>query len=70
MCEVKNTIMFAADNRNIIDWNEIVKKEASGIDDANLGEVQLTIGDTVIQKKVSQIKKDYLPHTQRKNNYS
>jgi hypothetical protein len=27
MCEVKNTIMFAADNKNIIDWNEVVKKE-------------------------------------------
>jgi hypothetical protein len=27
MCGVKNTIMFAADNKNIIDWNEVVKKE-------------------------------------------
>ncbi|HYY51141.1 MAG TPA: hypothetical protein VE643_09735 [Nitrososphaeraceae archaeon] len=46
------------------------KERARGINDADFGEVQLTIGDTVIQKKVSQIKKDYLPHTQRKNNYS
>jgi hypothetical protein len=26
MCEVKNTIMFADDNKNIIDW-DVVKKE-------------------------------------------
>ena len=51
MCGVKNTIMFAADNKNIIDWNEVIKKEARGIDDADLGEVQLTIGDTVITEK-------------------
>ena len=57
MCEVKNTRMSS-------------KERARGINDADFGKVQLTIGDTVIQKKVSQIKKDYLPHTQRKNNYS
>jgi hypothetical protein len=51
MCGVKNTIMFAADNKNIIDWNEVIKKEARGIDDADLGEVQLIIGDTVITEK-------------------
>ncbi|MFL6507224.1 MAG: hypothetical protein ACJ704_04720 [Nitrososphaeraceae archaeon] len=51
MCGVKNTSMSAADNNNIIDWNEVVKKEARGIDDADFGEVQLTIGDTVITEK-------------------
>jgi hypothetical protein len=51
MCRVKNTIMFAPDNKNIIDWNEVIKKEARGIDDAELGEVQLTIGDTAITEK-------------------
>jgi hypothetical protein len=62
MCGVKNTTMFAADNKNIIDWNEVVKKEARGIDDADLGEVQLTIGDTVITEK-GIVDKDrfYLP---------
>jgi len=43
--------MFAPDNKNIIDWNEVIKKEARGIDDAELGEVQLTIGDTAITEK-------------------
>jgi hypothetical protein len=59
MCGVKNTIMFAADNRNIIDWNEIVKKEARGIDDADFGEVQLIMGDTVITEKGITDKKDF-----------
>ena len=36
MCGVKNTSMSAADNNNIIDWNEVVKKEARGINGANL----------------------------------
>jgi hypothetical protein len=40
----------AADSSNI-NWDEVVKKEARGIDDADLGEVQLTIGDTVITEK-------------------
>jgi hypothetical protein len=62
MCGVKNTIMFAADNKNIIDWNEVIKKEARGIDDADLGEVQLTIGDTVITEKgITDKKRFYLP---------
>jgi hypothetical protein len=43
---VKSTIMPSADNNNI-DWDEVVKKEARGTNDADL-EVQLTIGDTVI----------------------
>jgi len=36
---MKNISMSAADNKNNIDWNEVVKKEARGIDDADLGEV-------------------------------
>ena len=28
--------MSDADNNNIIDWDEVVKKEARGIDDADL----------------------------------
>jgi hypothetical protein len=52
MCGVKITIMFAADNKNIIDWN----------DDADLGEVQLTIGDTVITEKgIADKDRSYLP---------
>ncbi|MFL6419228.1 MAG: hypothetical protein ACJ71P_07430 [Nitrososphaeraceae archaeon] len=42
---------MSADSNNI-DWNEVVKKEARGIDDADFGEVQLTIGDTVITKGI------------------
>jgi hypothetical protein len=59
MCGVKNTIMLAADNKNIIDWNEVVKKEARGIDDADFGEVQLIMGDTVITEKGITDKKDF-----------
>jgi hypothetical protein len=33
---VKNTIMPTADETNI-DWNEVVKKEARGINDADFG---------------------------------
>ena len=33
--------MSSADSS--IDWDEVVKKEARGIDDADFGEVQLTI---------------------------
>ena len=62
MYGVKNTSMSAADNNNVIDWNEVVKKEARGIDDADLGEVQLTIGDTVITEKgITDKKRFYLP---------
>jgi hypothetical protein len=43
--------MSATDNNNNIDWNEVVKKEARGINDADFGEVQLTIGDTVITER-------------------
>ncbi len=39
---------MSADNKRDIDWDEVVKKEARGIDDADFGEVQLTMGDTVI----------------------
>ncbi|MFL6360434.1 MAG: hypothetical protein ACJ72V_13970 [Nitrososphaeraceae archaeon] len=51
--------MFAADNNNIIDWNEVVKKEARGINGANFGEVQLIMGDTVITEKGITDKKDF-----------
>ena len=38
------------------------KKEARGINDADFGEVQLTIGDTVIAEKgVTDKKRFYLP---------
>jgi hypothetical protein len=54
--------MSAADNKNIIDWDEVIKKEARGIDDADFGEVQLTIGDTVLTEKgVTDKKRFYLP---------
>jgi hypothetical protein len=54
--------MSAADNNKIIDWDEVVKKEARGINDADFGEVQLTLGDTVITEKgVTDKKRFYLP---------
>jgi hypothetical protein len=50
----------AADSSNI-NWDEVVKKEARGIDDADF-EVQLTIGDTVITEKgIADKKRFYLP---------
>ena len=49
---------MSSDEKNI-DWDEVVKKEARGIDDADFGEVQLTIGDTVVTEKGIQIKKDF-----------
>ena len=53
--------MPAADETNV-DWNEVVKKEARGIDDADFGEVQLTIGDTVLTEKgITDKKRFYLP---------
>ncbi|MFL6412486.1 MAG: hypothetical protein ACJ71K_14765 [Nitrososphaeraceae archaeon] len=52
---------MSADSNNI-DWNEVVKKEARGIDDADFGEVQLTIGDAVITEKgITDKKRFYLP---------
>ncbi len=37
-----------------IRWDEVVKKEARRINDADFGEVQLTMGDTVLQKRYSR----------------
>ncbi|MFL6319888.1 MAG: hypothetical protein ACJ72Q_05400 [Nitrososphaeraceae archaeon] len=52
---------MSADSNNI-DWNEVVKKEARGIDDADFGEVQMTMGDAVITEKgVTDKKRFYLP---------
>lgn len=49
---------------NIINWTKVVKKEARGLDDADLGEVQELTTDFVItktgvvDKKVYSIPKD------------
>ena len=51
---------MSADKKRDIDWDEVVKKEARGIDDADFGEVQLTIGDTVITEKGITDKKKIL----------
>ena len=58
---MKSIIIPTDDSKNI-DWNEVVKKEARGIDDADFGEVQMTVGDTVITEKgVTDKKRFYLP---------
>jgi len=50
------------DDKKNIDLDEVVKKEARGTNDADFGEVQLTIGDTVITEKgVTDKKRFYLP---------
>jgi hypothetical protein len=38
---VKSIITIPADKKKDIDWDEVVKKEARGINDADFGEVQL-----------------------------
>jgi hypothetical protein len=48
------------ENKNI-DWHDVIKKEARGINDADFGEVQLIIGDTVITEKgIADIDRFYL----------
>ena len=55
------SIIIPADKESIY-WNEVVKKEARGIDDADFGEVQMTMGDTVITEKgITDKKRFYLP---------
>jgi hypothetical protein len=44
--------MSTDDRKKDIDWDEVIKKEARGINDADFGEVQLTMGNTVIIEKV------------------
>jgi hypothetical protein len=53
---------MSADKKKEIHWDDIVKKEARGIDDADFGEVQLTIGDTVLTEKgIADKNRFYLP---------
>ena len=50
------------DDKKNISWDEVMKKEARGTNDAYFGEVQLTIGDTVITEKgITDKKRFYLP---------
>ena len=46
-----------------VHWDQVVKKEeARGINDADFGEVQLTIGDTVVTEKgIADKNRFYLP---------
>ena len=45
-----------------INWDDVIKKEARGLDDADLGEVQEVINDNVItQKGVVSKDRYYLP---------
>jgi hypothetical protein len=65
-CSKKETSFCKSSNEgsaNNIDWDEVIKKEARGInDDADFGEVQLTIGDTVLTEKgITDKKRFYLP---------
>jgi hypothetical protein len=59
--------MSADDRKKDFDWNEVIKKEARGINDADFGEVQLTIGDTVITEKgVTDKERLLAPYTEKK----
>ena len=58
---MKSIIIITPSDKDV-DWDEVVKKEARGIDDADFGEVQLTMGDTVITEKgITDKKRFYLP---------
>jgi hypothetical protein len=50
-------------NEPTIDWDEVIKKEARGKDDEDLGEVQ-EVGDTyvVVQKGLISKEKFYIPN--------
>jgi hypothetical protein len=55
------SIIIPADKKNI-DWDYVIKKEARGINDADFGEVQLTMGDTAITEKgIADKDRFYLP---------
>jgi hypothetical protein len=57
---VKSIINTPSDKN--VDWDQVVKKEARGINDADFGEVQLTIGDTVLTEKgITDKNRFYLP---------
>jgi len=60
---VKSIITTSTDDRKKdIDWDEVIKKEARGIDDADFGEVQLKMGNTVITEKgIADKDRFYLP---------
>ena len=59
---MRSIIIPADDKTKDIDLDEVVKKEARGINDADFGEVQLIMGDTVITEKgVTDKKRFYLP---------
>jgi uncharacterized protein (TIGR02271 family) len=52
-------------NSNNIEWNETIKKEARGIDDEDLGEVQEVQGNYVlVQKGIINKEKFYIPKDQ------
>jgi len=52
-------------NPNDIDWNNIIKREARGIDDANFGEVQEIQGNYVlVQRGIIDKETFYLPKDQ------
>ena len=66
MSACKQIVKFnIANNRNMeetIDWKNVIKKEARGINDFDLGEVQEVSGEQVITKKgIVDKDKFYLP---------
>ena len=55
---MKSIIIITPSDKDV-DWDEVVKKEARGIDDADFGEVQLIIWDTVLTEKGITDKKSW-----------
>lgn len=61
---VKSNVVILLYMNETIDWEKVIKKEARGLDDYDLGEVQEVNGDIVITKKgVVDKDKFYLPRS-------
>src|SRR5919112_6408019 len=51
-----------------IDWNDVIKKEARGLNDEHLGEVhEVTNGYILVQKGLIHKEKFYIPQVQVEN---
>ena len=55
---------MSSERRSDIDWNDVVKKEARGINDEDLGEVQIGFNYIFVQKGLISKEKFYIPFTE------
>ena len=57
-------------NSNDIDWNDVIKKEARGINDENFGEVQQVQGIYVLVKRGIINKEQFYPPKDQAESYN